>query len=247
MKKIFLSILTLGILSSCSSEYENYLEDAKNCMEEKVNQSDLKYSKINDALTAYDFETARLLLSCYRNENYANDRLQNPQCSGCINPYKDNLKKIVEFEVTYYLSQDDYIKAMNSANESSLNSIFNDKLPGSVNNWISQGKIEIALNTLSLYTLSPYDSNDDNYYWDAEDGYKDKEERATTYNKEINAYNDMIMSVINNCIFEKDIENIKKAFFLIKSNSIKKDRKYVLQNSKKPEIKKILLQNKIYL
>tara|TARA_B110001452_G_scaffold197706_1_gene167648 strand:- start:1882 stop:2610 length:729 start_codon:yes stop_codon:yes gene_type:complete len=242
MKKIFLSILTLGILSSCSSEYENYLEDAKNCMEEKVNQSDLKYSKINDALTAYDFETARLLLSCYRNENYANDRLQNPQCSGCINPYKDNLKKIVEFEVTYYLSQDDYIKAMNSANESSLNSVFNDKLPGAVNNWISQGKIETALKTLSLYTPNPYDPNDDSYSNGTFAG-----DRATSYNKEINTYNDMIMSIINNCIFEKDIENIKKAFFLIKPNSIKKDKKYILKNSKKPEIKKILTQNKIYV
>ena len=43
------------------------------------------------------------------------------------------------------------------------------------------------------------------------------------------------------------IENIKKAFFLIKPNSIKKDKKYILKNSKKPEIKKILTQNKIYL
>lgn len=243
MKKILLSILILGILSSCSSEYENYLEEVEICIEEKVNQSNLKHSKINDALTEYDFETARLLLSCYRDENYANDRLQNPGCSYCINPYKDNLKKIVEFEVTYYLSQDDYIKAMNSANESSLNSVFNDKLPGAVNNWISQGKIETAIKTLSLYTPSPYDPNDDGYY---DGGWST--DRATAYNKEINTYNDMIMSVINNCMFEKDIENIKKAFFLIKPNSVKKDKNtYILKNSKKPEIKKILSKNKIYL
>ena len=242
MKKIFISILILGILSSCSSEYDNYLEDAKICIEEKVNQSNLKYSKINDALTEYDFETARLLLSCYRDENYANDRLQNPGCYNCINPYKDNLKKIVEFEVTYYLSQDDFIKAMNSANESSLISIFNDKLPGAVKNWISQGKMEIAIKTLSLYTPSPYDPNDDSYIYGT---FAD--DRATNYNKEINTYNDMIMSVINNCMFEKDIENIKKAFFLIKPNSVKKDKIYILKNSKKLEIKKILSQNKIYL
>ena len=242
MKNFFKSILTVGILSSCSSEYENYLEEVEICIEEKVNQSNLKHSKINDALTEYDFETARLLLSCYRDENYANDRLQNPGCSYCINPYKDNLKKIVEFEVTYYLSQDDFIKAMNSANESSLISIFNDKLPGAVNNWISQGKMEIAIKTLSLYTPSPYDPNDDSYI-----NGTFADDRATIYNKEINTYNDMIMSVINNCMFEKDIENIKKAFFLIKPNSIKKDKIYILKNSKKLEIKKILSQNKIYI
>lgn len=243
MKKIFLSISTLIILSSCSSDKEKFLEDAKNCMEEKVNQSDLKYSKINDALTAYDFETARLLLSCYRDEYFDEyGTTQTAQCYGCVSFYQDNLKKIVEFEVTYFLSQDDYLRAINSANESSLNSIFNDKLPGSVNNWISQGKIEIALKTLSLYTLSPYDPNDDGIYLG--DLASD---RASRYNKEINAYNDMLMSVINNCIFEKDIENIKKAFFLIKPNSIEKDRKFILKNSKKPEIKKILSQNKIYL
>jgi len=216
---LFLGSITL--LTSCGdSEYDAMLKVLQDCVEEKFDNELSKFKTIDEALTAYDFESARTLLACYEDACYANDRRQN-SCPK-HNPYGDTKKewadkkgqqnehfkmmyKIINAEVTYFLNNGEYSKARASANESDLFFLYEDQLPSAVNKWVEEGKLDLALKVLSTYTFTTV--------------FK-KEDENTEFKSEVSAYNDMLYSVLNTALFESNISAIKKVLLLVKSTAI---------------------------
>jgi hypothetical protein len=221
MKNILTIALVSVMLYSCgNNEREESMEKTEECLEDKYDDGDVasKYKTIDEALTAYDFVSARTLLACYEDACYRNNMRQ----SSCPELYLETktewankksqenehfkmMYKIVQTEVTYFLNNGEYAKARASANESDLFFIFKKQLPSAVNKWVDQSKLDLALKVLSTYTFTTT--------------FK-KEDTNTEFISEVSAYNDMLYSVLNTALFDSNKSAIKKVLLLVKPIAI---------------------------
>ena len=209
-------VLTAAMLQSCSSEYEDSMAKTQECLEDKYDDGDgdLKYASIEEALTAYDFEGARSLLSCYEDQDYWPERSIWSQLIGDAyhvvppsNEYRKRLLKIVTSEITYYMKNGEEDLAKAAAQESNLYLVYNQALPELVNSLITKGEITKALSILSKYTFNT-NIPEVNHYKEVE-----------AYNDEANSFNDMVNSLFNYALFEEDKALLKKCLILYVQNT----------------------------
>ena len=84
--KVIIAIVAIAVLAQLPIfKPKSTEEKEQECMEEKAEDLDLKYKSIDEALAAYDFETARKFLSCMEDqssnlEKIVRDPCQNLQC-----------------------------------------------------------------------------------------------------------------------------------------------------------------------
>ncbi len=226
-------VLTAAILQSCSSEYEDSMAKTQECLEDKYDDGDgdLKYASVQEAITAYDFEGARSLLACYEDQEWHNgDRYTGAIYGSKTNEYAKRLVKIVTAEVTYYMKNGEEALAKAAAQESNLNIIYSQALPALVNSLIDKGDIEKALSILSKYTFaSALPPN----VFSADDEIKD------AYNDEANLFNDMVNSLFNYALLEKDQAILQKCLLLYVQNisGYESDRDYNTKNTAKAKLK----------
>ena len=174
MKNSILILLVSVALYSCGNEREESMEKTEECLEDKYDDELSKLETIEEALTAYDFVSARTLLACYEDACYKNDDLQNdcPKFRDGYNQISKETKKewadrksqqnqhfkmeykIVYTEVTYFLNNGEHAKAIASANESDLFFVYKNQLPTTVNKWANESKLDLALKVLSTYTFT---------------------------------------------------------------------------------------------
>mgnify|MGYP001026538351 FL=1 len=233
MKNYTAIILLTLFLHSCSSEYEVSMEKTEECLEDKYDDGDgaSKYKTIDEAITAYDFEGARSLLACYEDQEWLNGQRYTGLSGGSkTNEYKKRLVKIVTAEVTYYMKNGEEALAKAAAQESNLNIIYSQALPALVNSLIDKGDIEKALSILSKYTFaSALPPN----VFSADDEIKD------AYNDEANLFNDMVNSLFNYALLEKDQAILQKCLLLYVQNisGYESDRDYNTKNTAKAKLK----------
>ena len=205
-------VLTAAMLQSCSSEYEDSMAKTQECLEDKYDDGDgdLKYASIEEALTAYDFEGARSLLSCYEDTKWYSGERYVGNASNVeenSNEYRTRLLKIVTSEITYYMKNGEEDLAKAAAQESNLYLVYNQALPELVNSLITKGEITKALSILSKYTFNT-NIPEVNHYKEVE-----------AYNDEANSFNDMVNSLFNYALFEEDKALLKKCLILYVQNT----------------------------
>ena len=217
MKNILTIALVSVMLYSCgNNEREDSMEKTMECIESKVDDGSSKFKSINDALTAYDFESARSLLSCYEDVCFSSSGGSIKSCAPWAydtkeeamatkideNPFYKELVKIVKTEISYFLKNGEYNTAKNSALEAGMFSIYKNELPNAINNLIDKEKVSDAISILSKYTFEQaYELDGDNHY-------------NNSYNDEANYYNDMINSVFTNALFNENKDVLKKCLLL---------------------------------
>jgi hypothetical protein len=227
-------VLTAAILQSCSSEYEDSMAKTQECLEDKYDDGDgdLKYASVQEAITAYDFEGARSLLACYEDQEWFNGKRHTGAKGGSkTNEYAKRLVKIVTAEVTYYMKNGEEALAKAAAQESNLNIIYSQALPALVNSLIDKGEIRKSLSILSKYTfISSLPPNVTSFM---DDEIKD------AYNDEANLFNDMVNSLFNYALFEKDKVTLQKCLLLYVQNisGQDSDRNYNTKNTAKAKLK----------
>ena len=133
MKKSVLILLVSVFLYSCGNEREESMEKTEECLEDKYDDGEgvSKYETIDEALTAYDFESARNLLGCYEDACFANNRRQSNMCGNHKYKIERNLHyrqlhNIVKSEIIYFLKNNDEKRAKNSAIESDMMFLFEE-------------------------------------------------------------------------------------------------------------------------
>jgi len=219
MKKILTIALVSVMLYSCgNNEREDSMEKTVECIESKVDDGSSKFKSINDALTAYDFESARSLLSCYEDVCFSSSGGSIKSCAPWAydtkeeamatkideNPFYKELVKIVKTEISYFLKNGEYNTAKNSALEAGMFSIYKNELPNAINNLIDQNKVSDAISILSKYTFEY------SYELTSEVRYGDNDE----YNDEANYFNDMVNSVFTTALFSQNKDVLKKCLLL---------------------------------
>ena len=127
MQKKVLILLLSVLLYSCSNEFEQSMEKTEECLENKHDDGEgvSKYATIDEALTAYDFVSARNLLSCYEDACYVSDERQSNMCTEhrwkvLRNPRYKQLHNIVKSEIIYFLINNDENRAKTTALESDM-------------------------------------------------------------------------------------------------------------------------------
>ena len=126
--KYFAIILALLFVSCGPSDFEKYMEDYKECAENKKEEKGYKYANIQEALNAYDFEVARDYLACHPTKDCFNDEGDQTSCKGWgveKRPYLDDLNLIVTAEITYFISEGEFKKAESVAKEANLMEVYN--------------------------------------------------------------------------------------------------------------------------
>jgi hypothetical protein len=125
IKSLFIITVTI-LLSSCGkNNLEKHLAEFNECVEKKKEEKKYKYSNIQEALNAYDFEAARDYLACHpsRNEivfSELNEKWWKGYRTHYRKPYQDDLELIVRSEITYFVSQGEFQKAEMTAKESNM-------------------------------------------------------------------------------------------------------------------------------
>lgn len=134
-KNSLLGIFIISILLfSCKSDYDKYIDQFKECSEEKKEEKKYKYANIQEALNAYDFEIAREYLACYpdNNGNLNNRTFYNEIFGGGdydLDPKSKDLEKIITAEITFFTSQGEFKKAEATAKEADMMDLY-EKISG---------------------------------------------------------------------------------------------------------------------
>lgn len=218
MKNILTIALVSVMLYSCGNndEREDSMEKTMECIESKVDDGSSKFKSINDALTAYDFESARSLLSCYEDVCFTAYGIESCAPNSWDteeevmankidkNPFYKELVKIVKTEISYFLKNGEYNTAKNSALEAGMFILYKNELPNAINNLIDQNKVSDAISILSKYTFEY------SYELTSEVRYSDNDE----YNDEANYFNDMVNSVFTTALFSQNKDVLKKCLLL---------------------------------
>ena len=217
MKNILTIALVSVMLYSCgNNEREDSMEKTMECIESKVDDGSSKFKSINDALTAYDFESARSLLSCYEDVCFT----YRGSIGSCApdswdteeevmankideNPFYKELVKIVKTEISYFLKNGEYNTAKNSALEAGMFSIYKNELPNAINNLIDQNKVSDGISILSKYTFE--------YSYELTKAVMYDNDK---YNDEANYFNDMVNSVFTTALFNQNKDVLKKCLLL---------------------------------
>ena len=228
-KKVLIFLLSV-LLYGCSNEFEESKEKTEECLEDKFDDELSKFETIEESITAYDFESARILLGCYEDACFKDDNRQNecPTFRGGYNDIASETKKewavrksqknehfkmlykIVSAEVAYFMKNGDVKGAKNTALESDMFFIYKKALPGAINGLIDNNKSDEALSILSKYTFEySYDLSKD-----VKSSFNSKPTSNENYNKEANFFNDMINSVFTTALFNSDKTILKKCTIL---------------------------------
>ena len=193
MKLNLILVCLISILfSSCGkNELEEHFAEFKECSETKKEEKNYKYSNIQEALNAYDFEVARDYLACHPDKGFYWDGHREDRASeilGTTNPYQEDLQQIVIAEITYFVSQGEYKKAESTAKEANLMDVY-EKISGEgfeekIDEMIQAKEFEKIFKFLTAkrdsYQKSKYDLKyepNSDYY-----GNKDFNESSRSYN-----------------------------------------------------------------
>ncbi len=125
-QQVILSCSLALLLISCSNDYDKHIDAFNDCVEKKQDDKKYKYSNIQEAINAYDFAVARDYLACHPSR-----KKMDKSTFGSRDfqyPYQEDLKLIVESEITYYISQGEFEKAEATAKEAgTIEMGFSDK------------------------------------------------------------------------------------------------------------------------
>lgn len=246
MKNYTLIILLTLLIQGCSSELEDSISKTEDCLEDKFDDGKAKYETIDEALTAYDFESARVLLGCYEDACFYDGGERNQDCErwgedvrAIQNLYYKNLLKIVSTEVTYLFKIGEYNRAKSTAREAKMFFVYQAEIPNFINTLIDKNEVDEAVSILSKYTFTnAIDKNG---------GYNNNE----AYNNEANRLNDMINSLFNDALFKQNKSVLKKCLLLyvpIVENDGKYDFKdKIIVNSYKKNARNKLREARITL
>lgn len=219
----FLSVIAL-LLSSCSSEYDNDMDVANECIEEKFDDGLIKFRSIKDALYAYDFESARMIANCLPDKSYYDSgdlRSSSPDREdyfdgGCCfddEPFLDAMKEILTAELSYYFDKGEVAFAKRLCDEMSAGELFKASIPKALENAANESDFEKAIELISTITL------DNSFRRDGGSNY--------SYAEEANEYNAQLDMVLNKAILKGDKNAIPALLLLykpiVKQNSKGKD------------------------
>jgi hypothetical protein len=206
MKKELLILPIILLFIGCSSDLEDSISKTEDCLEDKFDDEKSKYESIDEAVTAYDFESARVLLGCYEDACFNESDGDRTYCTDHKraeeNPYYKNLLKIVSAEVTYFFKIGEYNRAKSTAMEAKMFFVYNEEIPNLINNLIDKNKVDEAVSILSKYTFTNAIDKDNGY------------NRNREYNDEANKLNDMINSLFNDALFKQNKSILKKCLLL---------------------------------
>ena len=235
----FLSAMLL-FLSSCSSEYDNDMELAFECIEEKFDDGVIKYQNIKDALYAYDFESARMIANCLPDKSYydngsvkyssvdTEDFFDKASWRSHDNaPYHDAMKEILTAELSYYFDKGEVAFAKKLCNEMSAGDLFNAAVPKALENAANEGEFETAIDLLSAITLNS--------------SFKEGNVYNGDYRDEVNEYNAQLDMVLNKAILKRDKDAIP-ALLLLYKRSVKvnsKGKDYLSNQPKEDAIARV--------
>ena len=252
MKNYTLIILLTLLIQGCSSDLEDSISKTEDCLEDKFDDEKSKYESVDEAVTAYDFESARILLGCHEDAcfdekngdregclNFPPENIKMAAWAAEVNPHYRNLLKIVSAEVNYFFKVGEYNRAKSTAMEAKMFFVYNEEIPNLINNLIDKEKVDEAVSILSKYTFTKAIDKDD---W---------HNRNQEYNEQANKFNDMINSLFNDALFKQNKSVLKKCLLLyvpIVENDGKskfKDKKIV--NSYKKNARNKLIEARITL
>ena len=222
---LFILSASLLLLTSCSSEYDNDMDLANECIDQKFDDGQIKFRNVKDAIYAYDFESARMIANCLPDKSYYdNGELQgiNPDREdffghgimwGDHHPYLDAMKEILTAELSYYFDKGEVAFAKKLCDEMSAGELFNASIPKALENAANQGDFEKAIELISTITLN------NSFRRDGGSNY--------SYAEEANEYNAQLDMVLNKAILKGDKNAIPALLLLykpiVKQNSKGKD------------------------
>lgn len=202
MKKAIAIYLLALVCFSCASDYEKSMEKTMDCIEDKYDDKVIKYETIDEALTAFDFESARKLVACYEDVPFYTNGDRAPVTMMNANEYNKHwqmLNKVIKAEVTFYLKNGEPELARTSAQEVNMLAIYNEALPVHINRLIDDGNQKAAISILSKFTFLNNEDLDE-------------------INNEVNMFNDMVNSVFNDAMLNEDIGTLRKTLLLFVPN-----------------------------
>lgn len=253
MKKELLILPIILLFIGCSTDLEDSISKTEDCLEDKFDDEKSKYESIDEALTAYDFESARVLLGCYEDQcfysgggrkdcSYPNPKNDEEAASKAEdNMYFRYLYKIVKSEISFFFKSGDYNRAKSTALEAKMFYVYNGELPNLINNLIDKNKVDDVISILSKYTFTNSIYKNDSYYSNTN----------REYNKEANKFNDMINSLFNDALFKQNRSILKKCLLLyvpiVENDDQNKFKDKKIVNSYKKNAKNKLREARITL
>ena len=204
MKKTIAIYLLALVCFSCASDYEKSMEKTMDCIEDKYDDEVVPYATIDEALTAFDFASARNLVACYEDVPFYTNGDRAPLDmvkANESNMHWQMMNKVVKAEVTYFMKNGEIDIAKNTAIEADMYIVFNQALPNYVNQLIDSDEYNKALSIVAKYTFVY--SKADAWYWDE-------------FKEETNRYNDMVNSLFNDALLREDVGSLKKCLVLYK-------------------------------
>ena len=219
----FLSVTVL-LLSSCSSDYDNDMDAANECIEQKLGDGSIKFRNIKDALYAYDFESARMIANCLPDKCYYGNgdiRSSSPdredyfdvydyKSPSQVYPFLDAMKEILTAELSYYFDKGEVAFAKKLCDEMSAGELFTAAIPKALENAANQGDFEKAIELISTITLNS------SFRRDGGSNYN--------YSEEAKGYNAQLDMVLNKAILKGD-ENAIPALLLLYKPIVKENSK----------------------
>lgn len=236
----FLSVTVL-LLSSCSSDYDNDMDAANECIEQKFGDGSIKFRSVKDALYAYDFESARMIANCLPDKSYYDDGdiqyssvdtedFFDPTTWGSTYnnaPYHEAMKEILTAELSYYFDKGEVAFAKKLCSEMSAGDLFNAAVPKALENAANEGEFETAIDLLSAITLSS--------------SFKEGNVYNGDYRDEVNEYNALLDMVLNKAILKRD-KNAIPSLLLLYKRSVKvnsKGKDYLSNQPKEDAIARV--------
>jgi len=228
-------------LFSCKSDYDKHLEQFRECSEKKKEEKKYKYSNIQEALNAYDFEVARDYLACHPDDKGdLNNRTFYHEVFGGgdyhLDPKGDDLKKIITAEISFFTSQGEFKKAETTAKEANLMDVyekisgegFEDKLDDMIEKKEHKKIYSYLSNKRFDYQKIHYDLTsspdfDNNY----------------TYQNGVREYNALLDKILSKYVFEEvDNKTINQVINLALPELIEKPWRQVIHSKLSDEYKK---------
>jgi len=247
-KNIFF-LITAGALGlfGCSSDYDDAMEIANECIEEKFDDEVIKFKSVKDALFAFDFESARLIANClpdnfyYQNGDLYSttkdeqlEKIESGEDWGRapMAPHLDAMIEILRSEVTYYVGRGEYGFAKKACDEMGCGFIYDQAIPNALDVLCTDGKFNEAVALLSTKTFNQSFEAKPSSEWTSNN---------SKYNDEVSEWNNLLDMVLNKAILAQDEESIPKLLLLYKEIAVKKRENswYLSDQPKKDALKRV--------
>lgn len=156
---------------------------------------------MNDAIAKYDFEAARMFVSCESN---------------------GSPEELTRAEVSYKISQGQLDAAKSVAREDGRPEVYNMMYMDEVAKQLSDGNNDIVMKILSSWTFTYSPSDQGDYYINEEVAYTNPHKLSLLgngkgwelYNMEVEQFNNMVDKLMTNYLLDGDKENAKKCVLL---------------------------------